>query len=300
MSAFSGQPVLRTGLGVQKLQGDYTFDGRIVSMFVRLNGDIRAVAENSEGLLYIFAPSQLTTGLPSQFVPRTLGGVDLNQPETPPKAYSVGQKITKKPGGEYTFEGTVVAAFRKCNGAERYVVENDEGIMHIMAKGGMIHKVVVPRRVTTEKPTDVQQKWLDMDFADIQKRVLGHFFIGGEITPSPDLEGYLSGPRGRPNSVPNSIEPVLQEGDKVEDYEDEMRTFFENLHAGPEFVSSRKPIDPMPKTEHHEMIKGIQDFADAMAKVMGVSPELVKHQQDEIEIPTGPNGATVVFVIPKA
>jgi hypothetical protein len=39
-----------------------------------------------------------------------------------------------KTGGDYYFEGIVVAAFHKLHGAARYVVENDAGILHIFSE----------------------------------------------------------------------------------------------------------------------------------------------------------------------
>lgn len=44
--------------------------------------------------------------------------------------FKVGQSV-KKVGGDYSFEGWVVAAFFKRSGAERYVVEDDRGILHV-------------------------------------------------------------------------------------------------------------------------------------------------------------------------
>lgn len=37
----------------------------------------------------------------------------------------------KKIGGDYAFEGVVVAEFRKNSGALRFVVEDDRGVLHI-------------------------------------------------------------------------------------------------------------------------------------------------------------------------
>jgi hypothetical protein len=42
----------------------------------------------------------------------------------------VGDKVVKV-GGDYTFEGTVVAVFNKLAGQERFVVEDDRGVLHI-------------------------------------------------------------------------------------------------------------------------------------------------------------------------
>ena len=44
--------------------------------------------------------------------------------------FAVGDKV-KKVGGDYTFEGEVVAAFRKLSGVIRYVVEDDRGVLHV-------------------------------------------------------------------------------------------------------------------------------------------------------------------------
>lgn len=44
--------------------------------------------------------------------------------------YAVGD-LVEKVGGDYTFIGVVVAAFKKLSGAERYVVEDDRGVLHV-------------------------------------------------------------------------------------------------------------------------------------------------------------------------
>lgn len=44
--------------------------------------------------------------------------------------YSIGD-LVEKVGGDYTFVGIVVAAFKKLSGAERYVVEDDRGVLHV-------------------------------------------------------------------------------------------------------------------------------------------------------------------------
>ena len=44
--------------------------------------------------------------------------------------YNVGD-IVEKVGGHYTFVGTVVAAFQKLSGVDRYVVEDDRGVLHV-------------------------------------------------------------------------------------------------------------------------------------------------------------------------
>jgi hypothetical protein len=44
--------------------------------------------------------------------------------------FARGDKV-EKVGGDYRFEGQVVAAFRKLSGAPRYVVEDDRGVLHV-------------------------------------------------------------------------------------------------------------------------------------------------------------------------
>lgn len=45
-------------------------------------------------------------------------------------SFQVGDKV-EKVGGDYTFVGVVVAAFKKLSGAERFVVEDDRGVLHV-------------------------------------------------------------------------------------------------------------------------------------------------------------------------
>ena len=46
---------------------------------------------------------------------------------------NVGDKV-EKVGGDYTFVGIVVAAFKKLSGAERFVVEDDRGVLHVYSE----------------------------------------------------------------------------------------------------------------------------------------------------------------------
>ena len=39
--------------------------------------------------------------------------------------------LVEKVGGDYTFIGKIVAAFRKLSGERRFVVEDDRGVLHI-------------------------------------------------------------------------------------------------------------------------------------------------------------------------
>ena len=50
--------------------------------------------------------------------------------EQPTTRFKTKDKV-KKVGGDYTFEGEVVAAFPKLSGQIRYVVEDDRGILHV-------------------------------------------------------------------------------------------------------------------------------------------------------------------------
>lgn len=53
--------------------------------------------------------------------------------------FEVGTPV-EKTTGDYTFRGEVMARFRKKNtGAERYVVENDEGLCFIFNEGQLDH-----------------------------------------------------------------------------------------------------------------------------------------------------------------
>jgi hypothetical protein len=45
----------------------------------------------------------------------------------------VGNKV-EKVGGDYTFVGIVVAAFKKLSGVERFVVEDDRGVLHVYSE----------------------------------------------------------------------------------------------------------------------------------------------------------------------
>lgn len=46
--------------------------------------------------------------------------------------FGIGDKV-RKVSGDYTFKGVVVAAFQKLSGSHRFVVENQEGILHIFS-----------------------------------------------------------------------------------------------------------------------------------------------------------------------
>jgi len=44
--------------------------------------------------------------------------------------FKVGDRV-EKVGGDYSFVGIVVAAFEKLSGADRYVVEDSRGVLHV-------------------------------------------------------------------------------------------------------------------------------------------------------------------------
>lgn len=47
--------------------------------------------------------------------------------------FKIGDKVSKT-GGDYRFDGTVVALFEKLSGAIRLVVEDDRGVLHIYSE----------------------------------------------------------------------------------------------------------------------------------------------------------------------
>lgn len=47
----------------------------------------------------------------------------------------------EKVGGDYTFVGEVVAAFRKKSGARRFVVEDDRGVLHVYSAKCLMRKL---------------------------------------------------------------------------------------------------------------------------------------------------------------
>lgn len=44
--------------------------------------------------------------------------------------FALGDKVSKV-GGDYQFDGVVVAVFQKLSGVWRFVVEDDRGVLHI-------------------------------------------------------------------------------------------------------------------------------------------------------------------------
>lgn len=67
------------------------------------------------------------------------GGFEIEHPITTLSldfVFSANDYVRKK-GGDYTFEGFVVAAFRKTSGQVRYVVEDDRGVLHVYSAGNL-------------------------------------------------------------------------------------------------------------------------------------------------------------------
>jgi len=74
------------------------------------------------------------------FVVRTLNG-EIEEPATRFKRGDPVQKV----GGDYTFEGIVVSVFPKLSGQERYVVEDDRGVLHVYSEKNLTD---APERVS--------------------------------------------------------------------------------------------------------------------------------------------------------
>jgi hypothetical protein len=49
--------------------------------------------------------------------------------------------LVDKVGGDYSFSGVVVAAFRKLSGKDRYVVEDDRGVLHVFGPSNLERRV---------------------------------------------------------------------------------------------------------------------------------------------------------------
>lgn len=57
--------------------------------------------------------------------------------------------FVRKVGGDYTFEGEIVAAFEKISGAERYVVEDDRGVLHVYSAKNLAAIMPLLQRIHT-------------------------------------------------------------------------------------------------------------------------------------------------------
>lgn len=56
---------MNLGDRIEKTGGDYRFVGTVVGVLTKLSGEVRIVAENADGLLFIFNPSQLVNHGPA-------------------------------------------------------------------------------------------------------------------------------------------------------------------------------------------------------------------------------------------
>lgn len=59
MAHYSTNTSFRIGDRVEKIAGDYTFEGKVVAVFPKLSGVVRYVVENQAGILMIYNFKQL-------------------------------------------------------------------------------------------------------------------------------------------------------------------------------------------------------------------------------------------------
>ena len=126
---------------VGKVGGDYTFEGPVVSEFVRLNGKSQFVCEDDRGVLHIFGEKQIAKA-PKGPYHQVVAGF-FKDKERAAKydedvyvMHSLGDHV-RKVGGDYIFQGRVVAIFYKVSKKLRYVAENREGILHVFGPNGL-------------------------------------------------------------------------------------------------------------------------------------------------------------------
>lgn len=50
---------MKIGDKVKKVTGDYNFEGFVVAVFEKLNGKVRLVVENPDGILHIYSEKKL-------------------------------------------------------------------------------------------------------------------------------------------------------------------------------------------------------------------------------------------------
>lgn len=114
---------MTTGDVVEKSGGDYTFGGTVVTRFAKRSGAFRYVVEDDCGILHVFTAKNLRPR-PAMAKPR------FSDPQVQEPSYRIGEPVSKV-GGDYRFDGVVVACFYKLSGLLRFVVEDDRGIVHI-------------------------------------------------------------------------------------------------------------------------------------------------------------------------
>lgn len=69
--------------------------------------------------------------------------------------------VVEKVGGDYTFVGTIVSKFNKLSGKERFVVEDDRGVLHVYSEKNI--KLVVAKPID---PINSCNRHRDCDAAD--------------------------------------------------------------------------------------------------------------------------------------
>jgi hypothetical protein len=74
----------------------------------------------------------------------------------PAETFPVGTRVVKE-SGDYVFTGTIVAAFTKRHGAPRYVVENNDGVLMIMAPF-QLRRFDDQLKPRIDKPSTLHQK----------------------------------------------------------------------------------------------------------------------------------------------
>jgi len=69
--------------------------------------------------------------------------------------FKVGD-LVRKVGGDYTFEGVIVAAFTKLDATKvRYVVEDDRGVLHIYSDKVLAQRYgAMPNYIVTRQPVE--------------------------------------------------------------------------------------------------------------------------------------------------
>lgn len=55
-----GDKRIEIGDRVAKTSGDYTFEGHVVTIFIKRSGVVRIVVEDDRGVLFIFDPDKIT------------------------------------------------------------------------------------------------------------------------------------------------------------------------------------------------------------------------------------------------
>ncbi len=75
----------------------------------------------------------------------------------------VGDKVSKQ-GGDYRFDGVIVSKFKKLAGQERFVVEDDRGILHIYSAKNLMPQEVQPPSAQDQEKDEMLQSNSDRWF----------------------------------------------------------------------------------------------------------------------------------------